>query len=63
MYFMSYEYLQKILTPKDVVSNQLSLGRTIFAGGMAGILHWLVAIPADVLKSRLQTGKFYSYLI
>lgn len=29
---------------------------TIFAGGMAGIANWLVGMPADVLKSRLQTG-------
>ena len=31
--------------------------QTIFAGGMAGVFNWLVAIPPDVLKSRLQTGK------
>jgi hypothetical protein len=35
---------------------KLSVTKTIFAGGMAGILNWIVAIPADVIKSRLQTG-------
>jgi solute carrier family 25 carnitine/acylcarnitine transporter 20/29 len=35
----------------------LSVGRTLFAGGMAGIFNWMVAIPPDVLKSRLQIGK------
>jgi len=34
----------------------LSAWRTLFAGGSAGIVNWLVAIPPDVLKSRLQTG-------
>jgi solute carrier family 25 carnitine/acylcarnitine transporter 20/29 len=28
----------------------------VLAGGMAGICNWLVAIPADVVKSRLQTA-------
>ena len=57
MYFMTYEWLQKMLTPKDNKSDNIGILRTIFAGGMAGIANWLVGIPADVLKSRLQTGK------
>jgi solute carrier family 25 carnitine/acylcarnitine transporter 20/29 len=32
------------------------VGRTVLAGGTAGICNWLVAIPADVVKSRLQTA-------
>jgi hypothetical protein len=35
----------------------MSVGRTLFAGGMAGVFNWMVAIPPDVLKSRYQTGK------
>ena len=27
-----------------------------FAGGMAGIFNWMVALPPDVVKSRLQSG-------
>lgn len=46
-----------MLKPAD---EQQSFGQkllvTIPAGGMAGILNWVVAMPADVLKSRLQTG-------
>jgi solute carrier family 25 carnitine/acylcarnitine transporter 20/29 len=30
----------------------MSVGRTLFAGGMAGVFNWMVAIPPDVLKSR-----------
>ena len=28
--------------------------RILLAGGMAGIMNWVVAIPPDVLKSRYQ---------
>ena len=28
----------------------------LFAGGMAGIFNWAIAIPQDVLKSRYQTA-------
>ncbi|KAH6929256.1 hypothetical protein HPB50_025376 [Hyalomma asiaticum] len=57
MYFASYEWLQRVLTPKGGSRSDLSVKVTLFAGGMAGIFNWLVAIPPDVLKSRLQTGK------
>lgn len=36
---------------------QLSPLKTLFAGGMAGIANWLVCMPQDVLKSRVQTGR------
>jgi hypothetical protein len=63
MYFMTYEWLQRVLTPEGQKPNEIGLLRTIFAGGMAGVFNWLVAIPADVLKSRLQTGKVASFFI
>ncbi|KAL3852394.1 hypothetical protein ACJMK2_016045 [Sinanodonta woodiana] len=61
MYFMTYEWLQHVLTPKGGNRETLSVGRTLFAGGMAGIFNWAVAIPADVLKSRLQTAPEGTY--
>lgn len=61
MYFMSYEWLQRTLTPEGHNRSELSVGRTLFAGGMAGIFNWLVAIPQDVLKSRLQTAPEGTY--
>ncbi len=39
-----------------VCRRKISVGGTVLAGGMAGICNWLVAIPADVVKSRLQTA-------
>ena len=55
-YFGGYEILQRLMTPEGGDRSQLSMGKTLFAGGMAGIFNWMVAIPPDVLKSRLQTG-------
>lgn len=34
----------------------MSPGATLAAGGFAGIANWAVCIPADVVKSRLQTA-------
>ncbi|XP_076447347.1 mitochondrial carnitine/acylcarnitine carrier protein-like [Babylonia areolata] len=61
MYFMTYEWLQHVLTPSGHQRGELSIGRTLFAGGMAGIFNWMVAIPPDVLKSRLQTAPHGKY--
>ncbi|XP_025106453.1 mitochondrial carnitine/acylcarnitine carrier protein-like [Pomacea canaliculata] len=61
MYFMTYEWLQRVLTPAGHSRGDLSIGRTLFAGGMAGVFNWLVAIPPDVLKSRLQTAPHGTY--
>ena len=56
MYFMSYEWLKRSMAP---VGKEGELGplRIVVAGGIAGMLNWLVAIGPDVLKSRLQTGE------
>ncbi|XP_045126028.1 mitochondrial carnitine/acylcarnitine carrier protein-like isoform X2 [Portunus trituberculatus] len=55
MYFMSYEWLKRSLAPAGK-EGELSPLRTVVAGGIAGMLNWLVAIGPDVLKSRLQTA-------
>lgn len=41
--------------------NKLGIGRTILAGGCTGIAFWVVGMPADVLKSRLQTSPEGTY--
>lgn len=61
VYFMMYEWLQHVLTPEGKSRKELSAWRTLFAGGSAGIVNWLVAIPPDVLKSRLQTAPHGKY--
>ncbi|XP_042563834.1 mitochondrial carnitine/acylcarnitine carrier protein-like [Clupea harengus] len=56
MYFMTYEWLKHILTPEGKSPGDLNVLSVLFAGGMAGIFNWAVAIPPDVLKSRFQTA-------
>lgn len=34
----------------------MSTPTILFAGGMAGIANWLVAVPPDVVKSRFQNA-------
>ena len=53
MYFMTYECLKDLMTEDG---QKLGLLATILAGGSAGIANWIVGMPPDVLKSRLQTG-------
>ncbi|XP_043476003.1 congested-like trachea protein [Leptopilina heterotoma] len=58
MYFMTYEGLQRLMTPED---GKLSLLSTIIAGGFAGVANWIIGMPPDVLKSRLQTAPEGTY--
>jgi len=58
-YFAAYELTKKYLTPAD--SKDLSVGAIIFAGGTAGVAMWTIAIPADVIKSRIQTAATGTY--
>ena len=66
VYFIVYETIKKYfessttLPNGQVITKQNPLG-TLFAGGMAGILFWVVAIPPDVMKSRLQTAPESEY--
>ncbi|CAO4373828.1 unnamed protein product [Caenorhabditis nigoni] len=54
-YLSVYEYLKKKFSGEGA-QRTLSPGATLMAGGLAGIANWGVCIPADVLKSRLQTA-------
>lgn len=54
LYFMSYEMLKKAFTPAD--GSELSTLRTLTAGGLTGVINWVFMLPADVVKSRIQTG-------
>nr|XP_012149588.1 PREDICTED: congested-like trachea protein isoform X2 [Megachile rotundata] len=58
MYFMTYECLKNWLTPDG---GNIGIGATIVAGGFAGIANWIVGMPPDVLKSRLQSAPEGTY--
>lgn len=46
-YFVSYEFLMR-------QKNDPGIAYTLFAGGTAGSISWLLTIPIDVIKTRLQ---------
>lgn len=62
-YFMTYQYIKQNNTSL-FTANQNQTFITFMAGGIAGIAFWIVAIPADVIKSRIQTapeGKYQGF--
>ncbi|KAF5384976.1 hypothetical protein D9615_001391 [Tricholomella constricta] len=60
-YFAAYEVTKKALTPAGSSPTELNLGAIIVAGGTAGIAMWALAIPPDVLKSRIQSAPTGTY--
>ncbi|KAJ4300114.1 carnitine transporter [Collariella sp. IMI 366227] len=60
-YFAAYEYIKKMLTPRDPVtgetSGKLSLTAITCAGAGAGVAMWIPVFPIDTVKSRLQTAE------
>lgn len=62
-YFTVYEVLKRSFTKPSPSSaspssssRDLPVGAVLLSGGLAGMANWIVAIPADVIKSRLQAG-------
>lgn len=55
-YFGAYEGIKRGLTPAGSTPDQLNPFAVFMAGGMAGIANWIVAVPPDTIKSRLQTA-------
>jgi len=60
MYFMFYEGIMNYLN-RGKSRSEVSPLVTLFCGGMAGVGNWLVALPPDILKSRLQTAPEGTY--
>ncbi|XP_076653611.1 mitochondrial carnitine/acylcarnitine carrier protein-like [Halictus rubicundus] len=57
LYFCSYEEIMRSLTHEsDNVTWQ-----PLLAGGCAGVVNWIVSMPFDTLKSKLQTSTLGDY--
>jgi len=59
LYFMSYETLKKAFAPAD--GSGLTPMGTLAAGGLTGVINWVFMLPADVVKSRIQTAPDGTY--
>ncbi|MBW0478197.1 hypothetical protein O181_017912 [Austropuccinia psidii MF-1] len=60
-YFVAYEAAKRSLTPTGSDPSKLNLSAICAAGGFAGIAMWSIAIPPDVIKSRLQSAPEGTY--
>ncbi|KAF9958189.1 carnitine transporter [Mortierella alpina] len=60
-YFVAYELIKRSLIPEGGKASDLNPLSVLFAGGMAGVAMWTIAIPPDVLKSRLQSAPAGTY--
>nr|CBE66830.1 CG3476-PA [Drosophila ananassae] len=59
-YFVTYEFLQDLARKKSQ-TGKISTASTILSGGTAGMVFWTLAVPFDVLKSRLQSAPEGTY--
>ncbi|KXS10788.1 mitochondrial carrier [Gonapodya prolifera JEL478] len=57
-WFATYEVVKAALSPPG---GSMSPGAVLFAGGIAGVANWTVAIPPDVIKSRIQSSPAGTY--
>ncbi|RWS06021.1 mitochondrial carnitine/acylcarnitine carrier protein-like protein [Dinothrombium tinctorium] len=54
LYFLTYEWLKNHLSKESSKEHQSSIP-VIVAGGFAGMAYWTLALPSDIIKSRVQT--------
>ena len=54
-YFSTYDYLRQVQVSKGGTLDDLSPFSLILAGGVSGVLAWIVTYPFDVVKSRIQS--------
>jgi len=55
-YFSTYEGIKRTLTSESGPTN-LSTSTILVAGGLAGVVNWSIALPFDVLKTRIQQSQ------
>ena len=60
MYFTTYEVM-KYQMRKYSSTGELNLGHFIIAGGVAGIMNWVPAVPFDLLKTNYQIAPMGKY--
>lgn len=57
-FFTSYDYFKRLLVPPSRMNRTIeSVSGIVLAGGLAGTVSWMVSLPSDVLKSRVQAAQ------
>lgn len=61
VYFLTYEYIvQKRLEVLGIARDKIPASTSMLAGGLSGLLLWLMIYPIDVVKSYMQTDAIQS---
>jgi len=53
-FFGGYETTRELLAGEGQNKDDIGWHKMMVAGGVGGVLFWLVIFPADVIKSRIQ---------
>ena len=61
IYFAAYEIVKRGFIPEGGSAKDLNSFHTLFAGGMAGLTGWIYMLPADTIKSRIQSAEAGKY--
>jgi solute carrier family 25 carnitine/acylcarnitine transporter 20/29 len=61
VYFAAYEIIRNQFIPKGGSTRDLKLHHYLFAGGCAGLAGWVVMLPPDTIKSRIQASPTGTY--
>ncbi|OQV14340.1 Mitochondrial ornithine transporter 1 [Hypsibius exemplaris] len=56
-FFGGYDFARRVLTKPGQSKDDIGSVKTVLCGGFAGVTCWAAVFPADVVKSRIQTGK------
>ncbi|RDD44895.1 Mitochondrial basic amino acids transporter [Trichoplax sp. H2] len=59
-YFSSYDAICKAVLNEQIDPLYLTVSKMLFAGGMTGVISWLVTYPIDVLKTRIQADGLHT---
>lgn len=62
--FASYELMKREMAKTPLLRGQdgsISSVAIVVAGGLAGVANWIIAVPPDVVKSRLQSAPEGTY--
>ena len=55
MWYVTYETARRVLTPSD--GSKISTPRLLLSGALGGVGFWSVALPWDLVKSRMQADR------
>jgi len=59
IYFGTYEISVNALTPAGQTRGSLPIPTLLVAGGMAGLMQWVLCYPLDVIKSNMQADSIH----